>query len=164
VTFRPWRSPSALRLPSLTMRSSRTGAVGLTTSGHSSYPSRLTEARGSTRRSCNSCGGRGRRSIAPRGSLAGWPAEASARDDGLGRHSVTDRQWVRALTSLRVRGVNAAVWRSPPALRVVRCGASEDRVGWRAAAQQRALRLALAEYDIKAYEVHAGDNLGSVLA
>jgi len=25
VTFRPWRSPSALRLPSLTMRSSRTG-------------------------------------------------------------------------------------------------------------------------------------------
>ena len=76
-----------------------------------------------------------------------------------------DRQWVRALTSLRVRGVNAAVV-------AVAAGSYELSAAARrrieadgdAAAQQRALRLALAEYDIKAYEVHAGDNLGSVLA
>jgi len=30
--------------------------------------------------------------------------------------------------------------------------------------EQRALRFALAEYDLKACEVHAGDNLGTVLA
>jgi len=76
-----------------------------------------------------------------------------------------DRQWVRALTSLRVRGVNAAVV-------AIAAGSYELSAAARrriesdgdAAAQQRALRLALAEYDIKAYEVHAGDNLGSVLA
>jgi hypothetical protein len=33
-----------------------------------------------------------------------------------------------------------------------------------AAQEQRALRFALAEYDVKTYEVHAGDNLGAVLA
>ena len=30
--------------------------------------------------------------------------------------------------------------------------------------EQRALRFALAEYDLKSYEVHAGDNLAAVLA
>jgi hypothetical protein len=30
--------------------------------------------------------------------------------------------------------------------------------------EQRALRFALAEYDLKSYEVRAGDNLGAVLA
>ena len=30
--------------------------------------------------------------------------------------------------------------------------------------EQRALRFALAEYDLKTYEVSAGDNLGAVLA
>jgi hypothetical protein len=33
-----------------------------------------------------------------------------------------------------------------------------------AAQEQRALRFALAEYDLKVYEVRAGDNLGAVLA
>ena len=33
-----------------------------------------------------------------------------------------------------------------------------------AAQEQRALRFALAEYDVKTYEVRAGDNLGTVLA
>jgi hypothetical protein len=32
------------------------------------------------------------------------------------------------------------------------------------AQEQRALHFALAEYEIKSYEVHAGDNLGAVLA
>jgi uncharacterized protein (DUF58 family) len=77
-----------------------------------------------------------------------------------------DRQWVRALTSLRARGVTAAV--------VSLEAASYSAVGkttWPGAAdlelvaqEQRALHFALAEYEIKSYEVHAGDNLGAVLA
>jgi uncharacterized protein (DUF58 family) len=77
-----------------------------------------------------------------------------------------DRHWVRTLTSLRARGVAAAV--------VALDGASYEDLGRRprsddaeagmAAQEQRALRFALAEYDVKTYEVHAGDNLGAVLA
>ena len=77
-----------------------------------------------------------------------------------------DRQWVRTLTSLRARGVTAAVvaldattyesaWRSR-----LGKGSAMDLAGQ----EQRALRFALAEYDVKAYEIHAGDNLGAVLA
>jgi uncharacterized protein (DUF58 family) len=76
-----------------------------------------------------------------------------------------DRRWVRTLTSLRSRGVAAAVVAldagSYEAARSRRAPGAE----WELAAQeQRALRMALAEYDVKAYEVHAGDHLGSVLA
>lgn len=77
-----------------------------------------------------------------------------------------DRHWVRTLTSLRARGVAAAV--------VALDGASYEDLGrgrgsdhaeaGMAAQEQRALRFALAEYDVKTYEVHAGDNLGAVLA
>ncbi len=77
-----------------------------------------------------------------------------------------DRHWVRTLTSLRARGVAAAV--------VALDGASYENLGSgspsgnavadMAAQEQRALRFALAEYDVKTYEVHAGDNLGAVLA
>ena len=77
-----------------------------------------------------------------------------------------DRRWVRTLTSLRARGVAAAV--------VALDAASYDRSGrWRrsvgldaegAEQQQRALQFALAEYDVKTYEIRAGDNLGMVLA
>jgi uncharacterized protein (DUF58 family) len=77
-----------------------------------------------------------------------------------------DRQWVLALTSLRARGVTAAV--------VALDAASYETAGRlhrtpgpqadQAAQEQRALRFALAEHDVKAYEVHAGDNLGAVLA
>jgi hypothetical protein len=73
---------------------------------------------------------------------------------------------VRTLTSLRARGVAATV--------VALDGASYDDIGRgprggdpaadSAAQEQRALRFALAEYDVKTYEVHAGDNLGAVLA
>jgi uncharacterized protein (DUF58 family) len=80
--------------------------------------------------------------------------------------SSRDRQWVRALTSLRARGVTAAV--------VTLDAASYAEGGlsrWLktsdpelAAQEQRALRFALAEYEVKSYEVHAGDNLGAVLA
>ena len=77
-----------------------------------------------------------------------------------------DRQWVRTLTSLRARGVTAAV---------VALDATTYEAAWRsrlgkgsamdlAGQEQRALRFALAEYDVKAYEIHAGDNLGAVLA
>jgi uncharacterized protein (DUF58 family) len=78
-----------------------------------------------------------------------------------------ERHWVRALTGLRGRGVAAVV--------VTLDAASYDRAGQsrrRAAAvesepesqEQRALRFALAEYDLKVCEVRAGDNLGTVLA
>jgi uncharacterized protein (DUF58 family) len=77
-----------------------------------------------------------------------------------------ERQWVRTLTSLRVRGVNAAVitlvadsyeTASRPHL-------ISETDGEHAAQDQRALRFALAEYDLRSYEVHAGDDLGAVLA
>jgi len=78
-----------------------------------------------------------------------------------------DRHWVRTLTGLRSRGVAAVV--------VALDGQSYDAAaldqppkqttGLEPAAQeQRALRFALAEYDLKVYEVRAGDNLGAVLA
>ena len=78
-----------------------------------------------------------------------------------------ERHWVRALTGLRGRGVAAVV--------VTLDAASYDRAGQsrrRGAAvesepesqEQRALRFALAEYDLKVCEVRAGDNLGTVLA
>jgi uncharacterized protein (DUF58 family) len=77
-----------------------------------------------------------------------------------------ERHWVRALTSLRARGVASAV--------IALDAASYDVAGSRrrsseadadlASQEQRALRFALAEYDIKCHEVHAGDNLGAVLA
>ena len=76
-----------------------------------------------------------------------------------------ERRWVRALTSLRARGVASAV--------IALDAASYDVVGPRrrsgegdadlASQEQRALRFTLAEYDIKCHEVHAGDNLGAVL-
>jgi uncharacterized protein (DUF58 family) len=77
-----------------------------------------------------------------------------------------ERRWVRALAQLRVRGVAAAVisldaasyeYNSPH-----RRGLDEEADV--AAQEQRALRFALAEYDVKTYQVHAGDNLGAVLA
>jgi uncharacterized protein (DUF58 family) len=77
-----------------------------------------------------------------------------------------ERRWVRALTSLRARGVAAAV--------VALDAASYDVAGRHrrsgeadadlASQEQRALRFALAEYDIECHEVRAGDNLGAVLA
>jgi uncharacterized protein (DUF58 family) len=77
-----------------------------------------------------------------------------------------ERRWVRTLTSLRARGVTAAVvaldadtYELPGRPR--RAVGSEADL---AAQEQRALRFALAEYDVKTYEVHAGDNLGAVLA
>jgi hypothetical protein len=49
--------------------------------------------------------------------------------------------------------------------------AAAGKSGWSGAAnpelvaqEQRALHFALAEYEVKSYEVHAGDNLGAVLA
>jgi uncharacterized protein (DUF58 family) len=77
-----------------------------------------------------------------------------------------DRQWVRALTSLRARGVTAAVV-TLDAVSYAAAGNSR----WSGAAnpelagqEQRALHFALAEYEVRSYEVHAGDNLGAVLA
>jgi uncharacterized protein (DUF58 family) len=77
-----------------------------------------------------------------------------------------ERRWVRALTSLRARGVASAVIALDAAsydvaARRRRRGDAEADL---ASQEQRALRFALAEYDIKCHEVHAGDNLGAVLA
>ena len=77
------------------------------------------------------------------------------------------RRWVRALTGLRGRGVTAAVvtldatsYENAGRRRQQREDEEQDRSGQ----EQRALRFALAEYDLKTYEVRAGDSLGQVLA
>jgi uncharacterized protein (DUF58 family) len=77
-----------------------------------------------------------------------------------------ERQWVRTLTSLRVRGVNAAVITLAADSYDTASGlhTRNEKDADLAAQEQRALRFALAEYDLKAYEVHAGDDLGAVLA
>jgi uncharacterized protein (DUF58 family) len=77
-----------------------------------------------------------------------------------------ERRWVRALTTLRARGVTAAV--------VTIAAATYEEAapsGWHkeagadlATQEQRALTFALAEYDVKTYQVRAGDSLGAVLA
>jgi hypothetical protein len=77
-----------------------------------------------------------------------------------------ERRWVRALTVLRARGVAAAVIALDAASYEVegRRRRGGDDAANLARQEQRALRFALAEYDIKCHEVHAGDNLGAVLA
>ncbi len=78
-----------------------------------------------------------------------------------------ERVWIRTLTTLRGRGVTAAVvLLDAPSYetagrRHTKSGEGEDDLAMR---EQRALRFALAEYDLKSYEVRAGDNLGAVLA
>jgi uncharacterized protein (DUF58 family) len=78
-----------------------------------------------------------------------------------------ERRWVRALSTLRGRGVAAAVV-ALDAASYEAAGSSRsqggDGEGDLAAQEQRALRFALAEYDLRAYQVRAGDNLGAVLA
>ena len=77
-----------------------------------------------------------------------------------------ERRWVRTLTSLRARGVTAAVVALDAETYELSGGARRgaDPEADMSAQEQRALRFALAEYDVKTYEVHAGDNLGAVLA
>jgi uncharacterized protein (DUF58 family) len=78
-----------------------------------------------------------------------------------------ERVWIRTLTTLRGRGVTAAVvLLDAPSYesagrRHPKSGDQEDELAMR---EQRALRFALAEYDLKSYEVRARDNLGAVLA
>jgi uncharacterized protein (DUF58 family) len=76
-----------------------------------------------------------------------------------------DRHWVRALTTLRARGVAAAVVTLDSASYAA-AGRGRKRSDSDEAAgqEQRALRFALAEYDVKAYEVQAHDELGAVLS
>jgi uncharacterized protein (DUF58 family) len=78
-----------------------------------------------------------------------------------------ERRWVRALSTLRGRGVAAAVV-ALDAASYEAAGRPRpqggDGEGDLAAQEQRALRFALAEYDLRAYQVRAGDNLGAVLA
>lgn len=78
-----------------------------------------------------------------------------------------ERVWIRTLTTLRGRGVTAAVvLLDAPSYESAgrRHPKSEDREDDLAMREQRALRFALAEYELKSYEVRAGDNLGAVLA
>jgi uncharacterized protein (DUF58 family) len=75
-----------------------------------------------------------------------------------------DRQWVRALAPLRSRGIASVVVALDAATyaadgRHLSVGGQPQT----AAQEQRAVQFALAEYGIKTYEVHAGDNLGAVL-
>jgi uncharacterized protein (DUF58 family) len=76
-----------------------------------------------------------------------------------------DRHWVRALTTLRARGVAAAVVTLDSASYAA-AGRGRKRSDSDEAAgqEQRALRFALAEYDVTAYEVQAHDELGAVLS
>ena len=76
-----------------------------------------------------------------------------------------DRGWVRALSSLRARGVASAV----VALDAVSYAKLAPWLGEyqepeTAGQEQRALHFALAEYGVAAYQVRAGDDLGAVLA
>jgi uncharacterized protein (DUF58 family) len=78
-----------------------------------------------------------------------------------------ERIWIRTLTTLRGRGVTAAVvLLDAPSYESAgrRHPKSGDEQNDLAMREQRALRFALAEYDLKSYEVRAGDNLGAVLA
>jgi uncharacterized protein (DUF58 family) len=78
-----------------------------------------------------------------------------------------DRSWIRALAALRSRGV-AAVVVTVDAASYQRAGQPGRRGAGdepdRESAERRALRFALAEYDLKACKVAAGDDLGTVLA
>ncbi len=78
-----------------------------------------------------------------------------------------DRSWIRALAGLRGRGVAAVVVTVDAvsyerAAQRGRRGVGDTLTG--ESAQWRALRFALAEYDLKACKVAAGDDLGTVLA
>ena len=77
-----------------------------------------------------------------------------------------ERRWIRTLASLRARGVAAAVVALDAESYDLsgRGRRDADQEADLAEQEQRALRFALAEYDVKTYEVHAGDNLGAVLA
>jgi uncharacterized protein (DUF58 family) len=78
-----------------------------------------------------------------------------------------DRHWVRTLTGLRTRGVVAVVVAlDGQTYEAAAHGGQPEAADSSeyAAQEQRALRFALAEYDLKVYEVKAGDNLGAVLA
>jgi uncharacterized protein (DUF58 family) len=80
--------------------------------------------------------------------------------------SSLDRSWVRALAGLRGRGV-AAVVVAMDAASYERAGQGHRVLVARPEAesqQRRALRFVLAEYDLKACVVAAGDDLGTVLA
>jgi uncharacterized protein (DUF58 family) len=78
-----------------------------------------------------------------------------------------ERHWVRTLTGLRARGVAAVIVAldGQSYADVSPDGRDGNAPGAEHAAQeQRALRFALAEYDLKVCEVRAGDDLGAVLA
>jgi uncharacterized protein (DUF58 family) len=93
-----------------------------------------------------------------------------------------DRRWARALTGLRARGVAAVVISLDAGSyeRAVGQGAAEDDAaaqkrltstkerrhdgGSERGQEQRAMSFTLAEFDLKTYEICAGDNLGAVLA
>jgi Uncharacterized conserved protein (some members contain a von Willebrand factor type A (vWA) domain) len=78
-----------------------------------------------------------------------------------------DRHWVRTLTGLRGRGVAAVVVAldgQSYEIAAANVSPGDGTASERAAQEQRALRFALAEYDLKVYDVKAGDNLGAVLA
>jgi uncharacterized protein (DUF58 family) len=78
-----------------------------------------------------------------------------------------ERHWVRTLTGLRARGVAAVIVAldGESYADVSPDGRDGNAPGAEHAAQeQRALRFALAEYDLKVCEVRAGDDLGAVLA
>ena len=77
-----------------------------------------------------------------------------------------ERQWVRTLTSLRARGVTAAVVALDAVSYEVYGPGRPVLESYAAAAEQeqRALSFSLAEYDVRSYEVRAGDDLGAVLA
>ncbi len=74
-----------------------------------------------------------------------------------------DRQWVRALTGLRARGV-AAVVVTLNAASYEGLGRGSESLPDSEEQQRRALDFALAEYDLKTCHVQAGDDLGAVLA
>ena len=141
-------------------------AVGLTTSGHRlvSIPAdRGPRQRQKIMQMLAAVEGDGRVPLAEV-LLTGLPKLRRGMTAVVGTAS-RDRHWVRALTTLRARGVAAAVVTLDSASyaaagRMRRRTESDEAAGQ----EQRALRFALAEYDVKAYEVRAHDELGAVLS
>jgi hypothetical protein len=83
-----------------------------------------------------------------------------------------DRAWIRPLASFRQRGISTVViWLDPLSFAQAAAGAVTDPAELSAAAlgvpdaqQGRALRHALAEYDLRMYTVKAGTHLAEALA
>jgi hypothetical protein len=174
---RPWRQRSARPLRSPTRRSRRTARSGSPSTSPVRRSCRPTGAAASTSRSCSS---------SPRSRPTGCARRLSRRSSpacrGLRRGMTAvvitaslDPSWVRPLASLRSRGVTcvvvtldaAAYERIEKEARAEATGEPyepDEEALELAAKRARALRHALAEYELRSFVVTPGRALGEILA